>query len=63
MSGERRQLGRELCSLSYPGKGIFQFENDNIRAKTGLLCLSHGGDVSEHVPVSVNGILPIFFLK
>lgn len=42
-------------------RDFFLFENDNIRADADLLCLSHGGDISERVAVSVNGILPSFF--
>ncbi|XP_032042262.1 histone-lysine N-methyltransferase NSD2 isoform X3 [Aythya fuligula] len=48
--------GRELWFLRFPRKGLFKGEND-IRPETGLLCMSHGGDISDQVPTSVNGIL------
>lgn len=45
-----------LHFLSFPRKGLFKYENDNIRPETGLSCVSEMS-VSDEVAMAVNGIL------
>ena len=48
--------GSEPCFLSFPRKGLFKYENDNIRPETGLSCVSEKS-ISDGGAMPANGIL------
>lgn len=48
--------GSEPCVRGVPRKGLFKYENDNMKPETGLLCVSEKS-VSDEGAVPVNGIL------
>lgn len=48
--------GSEPCLLRVPRRGLFKYENDDIRPEAGLSCVSEMS-VSDEGAVLVNGIL------